>query len=1783
MTDVKSLFSSRFAQFVVETYAPLLRAAAPGHCLKLVGLALRDLRQIVEPLRAVNKDVGVFILSDEEAGPEFIWASKLIEMRNDSSRALLALIPANSRTAAEDSYGDSTFQVLDAASLLRPFFETLEESARSVNESLYDRTSNLLRQYLGPSPAQMADYLLFVEGAGYAATAWGDGLFLFGMLPDSKFATVDSEEANRRFLVNLQQCADVMFNFSATPAERVAALRINDTSLQSAILRYLAGSTKSDRIAMCADIYENHPEFNLSHWPIERTFESTPVKLSVALKAGADRTKGLVRDSCGDFLLAFPAPDVAGRSRPAKRKVTVEVTADPSPKDEPAIAFYEVTLVKFRDFEEIGLVKNVPVGSSRGAKKKLSVSIEADDGIEEDQYLLRVRALDSNKLPLKSDNPFKSESVEQKWQEMHEDDPEKKEAFRRIESVLFSNETELFSIIKGDDDIELGSPAKRNWADALFLAQIDRDIQFLAKGAELPANEPANVNSWAGGRPCDTIQFDFGTSSYYKLSVPCKLKELEKCFYSAPGRVGRVSAALSADKHMAELLDLNFHGIERGEGAYLRLCESRKKLFSLIKESVGEEDGLFCTFDVCANIDLVRDYLAAYDAWLNEAAAVAEPAAAAALLNADIVSLDVEMPDGRRMPVRLIPPLHPLRLAWAVCLCELFSDWRARSADGGPSSAHEWKNRLASLFRGGLSPDVAPLVLADCSQRGRLFKYSGEVAFGWGCYTLADDWLAESPYSDSRQIMAYVGSLLNVGRRTGFDSDMDADLVAEQIKRYVAAHPYADKLVFNIFNAGDGGVFADALVGLQEDCGNDLSYEVRLFSAESFVKPGAAFRYLVDPDSPVSEQAAPFALQPKLRFSVNPIDDFIERPADYPAHMSFLVNPFRTKVAIVSPVRERRSFFLNGALCRGLSSARGNNSSFVWDRYFSNKEVRGALSGAAASEVGIFASLQSLAASQISSTPGSGLPASSLIMTGREAMLVDKVHDVSDWVVTFDKNMGPEFFDRLDDGESSEPDADGAKAEAGHARMPYLLDFAPGGGTFRPSAFLSSRAEDEIMSVLRSDASRAGLEFGMSEGYALIDDVRAVSASALFPAGEGEEGGGCAIPIPLALVKRLLQRMSVLDEAFLIPLNLHESLFPADEPVANLLLVNMDPVSRHIHLTVIDARCGKCASESDKVWAGMPERLEGAVAALSALFAVGDAPERLGGEIEGLAVSDLLSFYLSRAIRFDLINKDVADLYLDMVDSLDEGYSLSFSKIALAFNSGQMERVGHAPVCDGHFFSFGMPALCDLLNDDAEASANIGETVPGLYDLFDHKLGELVDFRLAEVERKAKAAAPVVAMEPELAKPAVATVAPSFPEQQASPAPVAAEPPADALLDRESRAEGPQFGLMLGGAACVSRQFAVVGRVGGNGGALAGLDLSSGNAIGLFGVHDSGVDDSFAAIVESALQPACAQSAPLAGVVFSFSSDPDTVPPFASMLSPNANAAQVARLRTEFSMAPVGLPDVVLLTPKSLVESRRGDHPGLEVRPLALASKELGVEDWMWILGAKGPDSAYAKQVRQVLKACRRSMTLSEIGKAVESDASIAQTHKAALLQRLDSVADYVDDSASASVSDALRPGRLVIVDLCDEFIDDSDALSLFIAMMGIFSRANSSERINKLMAFAEANKYMSCPDLAPSLATAVDDVRRKGVSVLISSHSPAALPTAVVEVSSVMIIHRLIQPSWLEALQTALEPLRRLSPSDVASLASGEAYVWAGSAAGDIAASLPVRIAMRPPRSEVK
>ena len=59
-----------------------------------------------------------------------------------------------------------------------------------------------------------------------------------------------------------------------------------------------------------------------------------------------------------------------------------------------------------------------------------------------------------------------------------------------------------------------------------------------------------------------------------------------------------------------------------------------------------------------------------------------------------------------------------------------------------------------------------------------------------------------------------------------------------------------------------------------------------------------------------------------------------------------------------------------------------------------------------------------------------------------------------------------------------------------------------------------------------------------------------------------------------------------------------------------------------------------------------------------------------------------------------------------------------------------------------------------------------------------------------------------------------------------------------------------------------------------------------------------------------------------------------------------------------------------------------------------------------------------------------------------------------------------------------IRPGRLVIVDLRDEFIEKDEALGLFVVLLQLFADATfQGQSFNKLVVFDEAHKYIGNPD----------------------------------------------------------------------------------------------------------
>lgn len=148
-----------------------------------------------------------------------------------------------------------------------------------------------------------------------------------------------------------------------------------------------------------------------------------------------------------------------------------------------------------------------------------------------------------------------------------------------------------------------------------------------------------------------------------------------------------------------------------------------------------------------------------------------------------------------------------------------------------------------------------------------------------------------------------------------------------------------------------------------------------------------------------------------------------------------------------------------------------------------------------------------------------------------------------------------------------------------------------------------------------------------------------------------------------------------------------------------------------------------------------------------------------------------------------------------------------------------------------------------------------------------------------------------------------------------------------------------------------------------------------------------------------------------------------------------------------------------------------------------------------------------------------------------------------------------------------------------DEFIEKDEALGLFVVMLNIFagSKNVNGEKFNKFIVFDEAHKYMNNKDLVNSITTAIREMRHKGVSIMIASQDPMSLPTEIIELSSIVVLHRFSSPAWVKHVQKAITPLQTLTASEMAQLGSGEALLWASKASDKSVTMRPVKISIRP------
>jgi DNA phosphorothioation-dependent restriction protein DptH len=1710
--------------------------ALPGQCLRFEGLP----RGLLEHLaRAVNLDsAGAEIyLVDRVMGPETwrVGVHKVVERRNAEEGIVVALFPPDVQLAAGDSVDVSTFRAVPTHDLAARVQELI---LQRIPEDLRSSCSEIL-SYLDLkgwklSTSSRLKYLLTIasqpSSSGYSA---GAALYVLGLIPDFALLERPGEFHYRLGQRNLPTVGKLQ-DQAGTNLERVLRIPLSDRTFRRRLLA-LFSQVSPERVATWGALVATNQEWRhlaLDQWPL----------------ADAAPPPGQLRIDVSP--LKLPRRDDGVLLYEQGTKVSVAWETSPPPLDVPGLAYFRIELLSS---DRVVTWESSLFKSGTGKTAKRSRTIKDLGQLDSGVYFFRVIALND------VGDPFPPQELR---------DPEGDQEGKR------TNETEDFLLLVTDELIEtedveaIANIGARSFPEAEMLAR----WSAIRSGKDLGTVHPQAV-AWATPLDASTegavamIRFDLQRQYSVKLSQ--RLRRIEHGILTHPQDGGHRKIRLDRRYVEPETLTLDLpHDFS----------VSRERVFERIVQTALEDYGVpvVALADLCSLDSLIEEYARSYEAWL----ATGDPSS----LLVDLTLVDV--PDHGR--AALLSPTHPLRLLWFLQEQELGRAWSHQAAernDAPPEILDEWRTRLA--------PELLPAVVVTDCENGYLD--AGGLPGGWGAYL-------PSRLRDSRSLLSLLRSRLGSGAAHQSEADVPPRMLADKLEAFLMQHPYTPVLILNVINPGDAALIVDALVELERRQRTDVNYEVRLFTdSASPAIIGSAFRELMDPDRQLSEAAARLAgpgqsfLFPKLTWSRRSLKEFTDTPERFEAHLTLVLDAFPIALRVAHRDESDRSSFVHGLIQGAPRRFVGRGTAYSWIRRPAPTPCPDL--GNAPGRSGLFAGLISrLGSCQARSlAPGANAADASAVtaldLTTQGQSLLYSAHAVSTWVLTLDPHLGLDYYDA-----------------AGQIDRPgYLLDFSPEFvATGGRQLLLTTRASEEVARLMRPALSQLNLELEGPGSRLLVEALRSLSgrlALKLMSSPSQVQGA-----LGMALSRMFLESYGLLSNSIVVPLDAHPELSERrGDPLApnlrgDLLIVSADPSHRHLDFLLVEAKCHSGSGLPSELRDRISSQLNSNEQALRETFQPAEESDRIDRVMQSWQLSQVLDFYLDRALRYDLVDAATYDSLRRFFVDLDAGYELAVRKIGLVFRLDSLETYLDTEIADVPIWVIGRDVIDRVVAEGLRAlmttSERKAEQVPqragaerpkppfAMSDqptwddvrrsftgprptgaksrLDDDKEGvpesEAV-FRLPQGASSQEQAA----ADPSQDRASVPT--PDAPDstrgglEQDDLAPVDASMPAyDVLLGDTKRS--PQFGLIGSIAAEHWRRVA--------------LDLNGCNTISVFGVQGGGKSYTLGSIIEMAAMPIGGINhlpKPLATVVFHYHQTQDYPPEFVSMAQPNQAPSEVRALE-ELGAIPSALDEVVILASSDTVELRRHEFPGVTVEPISFASSELTVADWRFLMGATGNDALYLKLVNEVMRKNRGDLTLAAIQHGLQ-DVALTDVQRMLAMTRLEFAARFIDDSKS--LRQLLRPGRLIVVDLRDEFIERDQALGLFVTMLNVFSGAGMGEEaVNKLIVFDEAHKYMG-GELMGQVVEVIREMRHKGTSVVIASQDPINLPSAVIELSSAVVLHRFNSPNWLKHVQKALAALADLTPPMLASLSPGEAFVWASRSTDPVFTRRALKLRMRP------
>jgi hypothetical protein len=1690
-----SALDDHLTRALAEHVLDRIAARGPGHCLQIphVPKKLAD-----AACRLVRRSLGDSDFSCVVTpSPNKDWQAKpakVVEIRNGCEATggkLVVFVPAGSNLAAEDSFGRSTFEVLDVLDIHASVVDRLRGDMQRLAPDLAERVEDIVAMVRRDERFAVGDR----EVAAFLAAAVehpsengvATAMTELGLLPDEEVITADGDDVPVRLARNLQQME--ILTDAAPPIDRVHRLASNDSNGASDLAEVLVdaladGTTDRKELAGRLAIAPSPERFadlisDVGERP--RVEELTVVSLS------------------GDFQKGSEPPTLTRKNSAVK----IKYRCRPSAATIAGLHELRLELLSVTDQgRELGAtgVEAVKRGKSLPKNTEGTWSLRLDlETLDAGMYEVRIRAYDQDNLLLAEDSS---------------------ERFRILEELepILDEPTSVPSVAAARATARAEHPTAP-------LGGIPRiEISETAAGTK-PLTFLVTFDG-ASGRAQIEIARALAMAERYSLQDPRTLARYR--INLAHGELDHVDVPDAMDDVPAEFLDAR-------QALFEEICRAQWPVEG------GESPALVALCDLRS---VEREIDAYVRSWRIALEAAPSQAAVEALLGVDQVTFS----DGQLAGGVLIGPTHPLRIGWLVKYEQTLHDW-ATGPEPDPVEAHDLRRIVAAL-----APAHLPHVVI--SRGFGELRYVEPIDLYWGLW-------APPNAPDVGAIASALRARLHLPPVTV--GSINVEDVVQRVRRYLAAHPYVDLLQVNFVQAGSAEVVLRTLMSLQsEPSTSELRYIIRLFATDLSRSElgGALDDFMNDPDTlrNVPREAADAfissteePLAPKLTYSKHATSELLERPDRFPAHLTFFLDWFELDAVPVPPLPDRRSFFANGLIVDPVVVYRPGSDELnpQWDEHVAPPPITDDEMTRA------FVASETATARQLDESASGTVPAVRLELDKVRRSILDAVHRTSDWVVVIDPVFADEYLD------TPPPPGEGPR---------YLIDSRdPGALETTRRVMVSTRSRVELVGLFKPIIERYELPVPVDRIETLVDALHALSPGLALRLLNNRTQALEALS--LALGALYLNAAGILRRALVIPLDLHQELFREEQGRrsdtapdlrrTDLAVVQLDPEHRRIAVTLVEVKARGQIPQT------LPAELVEQVSAQLSnsrevlrerLFAAGvrRQPGSLAAALTLRRLSRLLSRYLERGARYGFFDSLRVPEARRFISSLDRSYQLVFDEHALFFDfDGELRAVEHLDQLTAH--RIGRNDILDLLE---RTQTPVGTQAPS----GDTEIARTVLF--ADVGESPEEVPGLV--EDELCAEEVGDdVVDEQPleEGEGCPGVRAPEP-----------ARGPEpDDVLLVGMTPDSRQFGIVGRVAGTGKPVA-FDVDGTNVVSVFGVQGSGKSYTVGNLIEAALiaEPSLNRLPhPLAGVIFHYSTDQSYQSEFGSMADINDSADPVAHLQADYGASPRAVQEVVVLVPRDLVAERADDFPGLPVEPLVLAPDELSLNDWRLLMGVEGGDQLYVKAMSNLFRGLRGNLTVDGLKKAVDSS-RLSPAQKDLAHTRIEFVENFVSDGGG--VGQHIRQGRLVLVDVRDPWLEEDNALALFMVLLRLCAQAMgpAGEPFNKVIVFDEAHKYMDNSRLTKAIVETVREMRHKGTSVIVASQNPPSIPREIIELSSVIIAHKFTSPQWLEHIRKVNAAFGKdLSPARLATLRPGEAFVWSSGGAEDF--RRPQRVTMRP------